>query len=717
MSNPIKKAESSADATPDAGGAQSDEDILKIARQRFDLAVDAESDYRKDALDDLDFRAGKQWPDDVRNSREQDKRPCLTINRLPQFVNQITNDQRQNRPSIKVNPVDEDASIETAKVFQGLIRHIEYNSNADVAYDTAFEGAATKGLGYFRVTTDYCDADSFDQEIFIKRVRDSFSVYLDPHYQEPDASDAGWGFVFEDMSQDEFKAQFPDSELSKMHDWKSIGDKAPGWIKENTVRVGEYFYKSFKSVAIVQLSNGIVIEKSKLPAEIPPDENGPVTIVKERQTVRPAIKWCKINGLEILQKTDWLGQWIPIIPVLGAELIVNGKRILEGVVRHAKDPQRMYNYWATSETETIALAPRAPWVGYEGQFEGHEAQWKTANTKNHAYLEVKPTTIAGQPAPFPVRNTFEPPVQAISQARAQSSDDLKATTGIYDPTLGNRSNEISGVAIQRRNIQSQTSNFHYADNLTRALRHAGRVLIDLIPKIYDAPRTARLIGEDGSTEMVPVNQKFSQGGKDIFHDLSAGKYDVTVTTGPSYTTKRQEAAAAMLDFTKALPQTAQIVSDLIARNMDWPGAEQIADRLKKTLPPGIADQDDKNKQPIPPQAQAQMQQMDQMIAKLTQELTAASEEIKTDKFKVDSRERIEMAKIKANLEITMAELGADQAATMLKHEIESIKHRMDLLGANQPTGNGQGPGGNAADPSQVQQQPTGGQPPGQPMGA
>ena len=685
-----------------------DEEILKIARHRFDLAADAESDMRKEMLEDIEFRSGRQWPDDIRNAREQDSRPCLTINRLPQFVNQITNDQRQNRPSIKVNPVDSEATVETAKVIQGLVRHIEYNSNADVAYDTAFESCVQKGLGYFRVITDYVDSESFDQEIFIKRVRDAGTVYLDPYYQEPDGSDADWGFVFADMSKDEFDSTFPGSKLGKMEDWISIGDKMPGWVTKDTVRIAEYFYKTMKQVEIVLLSDGKVIDKDKLKAEsIAALQSIGISVVKERTTVRPAIKWCKINGLEVLEETDWLGRWIPIIPVLGAELIVDGKRILEGVIRHAKDPQRMYNYWATAETETMALAPKAPWIGAEGQFEGHETQWQTANLKNHSYLEYKPTSIGGQPMPPPQRNVAEPPIQAMSAARMQSSEDLKATTGIYDATLGNRSNEISGTAIQRRNNQAQTSNFHFIDNLSRALRHCGRIVIDLIPKIYDTPKIGRIIGEDGEAKMVPLNQPFQEGLKTMMHDLDAGKYDVTITTGPSYSTKRQEAVESMLSLTKNMPQTAPIISDLLVRQMDWPMAQECADRLKKTLPPGIAE-DDKDKQmPVPPQVQAQMQQMGTMIQQLTSHLNAATDEIKTKKFELDSKERIAMSRIQADLEIALAELGASNAKTLLEHQVGAIQHTIDssieVSGQEQAA-------------ITQNQQPTGGSSPGSPMG-
>lgn len=694
---------------------KSNEDVLETAKKRFDLAVEAEADIRKEALDDLKFRAGDQWDDQIKNQRELENRPCLTINRLPQFIRQVTNDQRQNRPSIKVSPVDDQADIETAKVLQGIIRHIEYNSNADAAYDTAFEGCATKGLGYFRITTDYVSPTSFEQEILIKRIKESFSVYLDPYYQEPDGSDANWGFIFEDVNWDDYKAQYGDSEMASKTECSSIGDQAPSWANEETCRVAEYFYKEFEKETIAQLSDGSVSLKKDLPQapEMLPDG---LKVIAERETVIPKIKWCKINAVEILEETDWPGLWIPIVPVLGDELVIEGKRILEGIVRHAKDPQKMYNYWATSETETIALAPRAPFIGAEGQFEGHEEVWKTANTKSHAYLEYKPTTIAGQIAPAPQRNVIEPPVMAITNARVQSSEDLKATTGIYDAALGNRSNESSGIAIQRRNVQAQTSNFHYIDNLTRSLRHAGRILVDLIPKIYDTPRVQRIIGEDGEEEMIRINEIFEHKGKPTLFQLGKGKYDVTVSTGPSYATKRQEAVDSMLSLTQSYPKVAEVAGDLMVKNMDWPGANDVAERLKKTIPPELLDQE--GEQDIPPQIKQQMMQMNQVIEQMTQALNEANEKVNNKTLELESKERIEFAKMELDYKKEMAKLDSSEALEAFRAEVAQINQRLDLVGIDEPVNsgkqnfNGTGPQGTAM-PNDLQ--PTGGNSPGLPV--
>lgn len=691
------------------------DEILRVARERFVLSEEAFSDIRSIALEDLEFRAGEQWPEGVKNERNLDGRPCLTINRIPQFIRQITNDQRQNRPAIRVSPVDDKADIETAKILQGMIRHIEYNSSADTAYDTAFEGAVTKGFGYFRIITDYVDAKSFDQEILIKKIQNSFSVYPDPFSKESDGSDMNWCLIVDDVNKDDYDAMYGESELSQMQDWQGIGDQSEGWVSGKSCRIAEYFYKDYKETTIVLLSNGQVIEKSEA-KNLPID----VTIVNERKASIPTVKWLKINGIEILEETEWMGQWIPIIPVYGDELNVNGKKILEGVIRHAKDSQRMYNYWASTETEAIALAPKAPYLVAEGQIKGFENQWREANRKNQAFLTYKPVSSGGTTIGAPQRNTYEPPVQAVSNARMLASEDLKATTGIYDAALGNRSNENSGVAIQRRNAQSQTSNFHFVDNLSRSLKHAGRILVDLIPKIYDAPRAARILGEDGEQEIVRINEEFEKDGQIVNYNLSRGKYDVAVDVGPSFATKRQEALTSMIDLTKTYPQIMGVAGDLLVKNMDWQGAQEIADRLKKTLPPGVAD-DDKNKQQVPPEMQAQMQQMGGMIDQLTQKLNEANEQIKTKSIEIESRERIAFAQMEVDLKKELLKQQAEAANALYMEELAAIRNRLNLLDVNQDfdsqyeNENEQMPDQQVPEMNQ-QQMPTDGLTSGQPTG-
>lgn len=673
-----------------------DEEILEIAHKRFMLASEAEYEIRRESLEDLEFRSGKQWPDEIKSARDIQQRPCITVNRLPQFVRQVTNDQRQNRPAIKVSPVDDNADIDTAKIMQGLIRHIEYNSGADIAYDTAFEGAVTHGFGYFRVLTDFVNPMSFDQEILIKKVTNAFSVYLDPYYTEPDGSDANWGFIFEKVSKEDYKEMYGDTELASMNDWNALGDNNKGWASDNSCRIAEYFYKEYSEETIVMLRNGKTLLKSNYEdmkeKDLVNDPN--FEVVQERKTRIHKVIWCKLNAVEVMEKREWVGSFIPIIPVLGDCLNVDGEKKLEGIVRHAKDSQRMLNYWVSNETETITLAPKAPFIIAEGQIEGHEEQWNTANTKNHSALQYKPTSIAGKPVAPPQRNMGEPPIMAITNARSMASDDLKATTGIYDAAMGSQSNETSGIAIQRRNVQSQTSNFHYIDNLTRSLRHCGRIIIEIIPKVYDVPRAIRIIGEDDEEKIVRIQETFQEKGKDVLYNFSKGKYDVTVETGPSFTTKRQEATESMIAMSQHNPKFTEVAGDLMVKNMDWPGAQEISERLKKTLPPGIAEQDN-DKMEVPPQVQAQMQQMNQMIEQLTENLNTANEQLKTDSIKLESNERIAFAKIEADLKKTMFNAESSESEIMLKEEINLINKRLENLGSRTPiTTGGVSPGQN-----------------------
>jgi hypothetical protein len=704
---------------PDSNSENSDAEIISRAKKNFKLASESESEIRKASIDDYKFRAGEQWPEDIKNSRDQDKRPCLTINRLPQFVNQVVNDIRQNRPAIKVDPTGDGARQETAEVFEGIIRHIEYDSSADIAYDTAVDHQVTGGFGYFRVITEYENEKSFNLVLKIKRVRNAFSVLLDPSRSEPDGSDANWGHVFDDISRAEFRALYPDAKLSQMNDWTSLGDNSEGWVSKDGCRITEYFERTFKPAKLYLLNTGDAVLENDLPkppavfpdgVQLLTDEKGEFVT---RETVVPEIKWYKLNGIEILEKRDWPGKWIPIVEVLGTEMIIEGERILEGIIRHAKDPQRQYNFWASAETEMIALAPRTPFIGVEGQFEGHEDKWETANTRNHAFLEYNETSSAGKPTGPPQRNVYEPPVQAITSARMASAEDLKATTGIYDASLGNRSNEQSGVAIQRRNTQAQTSNFHFSDNVKRSIRHAGRILVDLIPKVYDTARAIRIIDEEDQQKIVWVNRVFQEGGEDKIHKLDAGTYDVVCDEGPSYQTKRQEAVSAMLDLTRSVPESAKLWLDLMIQNMDWPGSRVISERIRKTLPPELLD-DNKNEK-VPPQAQQKLQQLGQMVQQLSQQLEHQNQLINTKRLELESKERIEYEKLLADFRIEAMRTDREHAQLVFKEELSLLHKKLDMLpptpaiAPNLATGPQQG-----AQPAQSEQvnQPTGGLPPG-----
>lgn len=667
--SPAKPAEKSADET-----------LLEEARKRFKLCEEAERENRAEAIDDLEFLAGNQWPEDVKRQRDEDGRPCHTVNILPSHVKQVENDIRQNRPSIKVRAVDDKADVETAKVKQGLFRHIERDSNADVAYDRAIGGAVRCGIGFLRVGTDYCDPKSFDQEIKIWSVPNPLTCSLDPASKEPDGSDAEFGFASDYESVESLKAQYPNAKLVNKEEFADqLGAEAPDWMRDDGhLRVCEYFFKEWKKDTLYLLSDGSKVLKSELPAgqSLPPE------IVKgERETIVPHVKWVKMTGAEILERRDWPGKYIPIIPVYGEEIWVNGKRKLKSLIRDAKDSQRMRNYWKSAETEAIALAPRAPYVGYAGSFKGYEQKWALANKKSFPYLEVAPFTIGGQPAPLPQRQTAEPAIQAITMAAREANEDIKMTTGIYDASLGNRSNETSGVAIARRANQAQTSNFHFIDNGNRSIRHVGRVCLDLMPHVYDAARVIRIIGENDEEKIVAINQEL-EGEKT--HKMDAGRYDVSIDTGPSFQTQRQEAAETMLELMTKVPMVSQAAPDLVVKNMDFPGNTEVADRLKKLLDPKLTD--DGKKSPIPPQLQAQLEQMGKMIEKLTAELNEAKNPLELKRMELESKERIELQKIQAEAEIEMAKLGSKEAVVMLQAELAQIESRMNLLNQMVPVG-------------------------------
>lgn len=651
------------------------EKILNIALRRYKMCVDYEYDRRQKALDDLKFRAGEQWDPQVLNARKIASRPALVVNKMPQFVRNISNEMRQNKPAIKVYPVDSGADIDTARVLQGMIRNIEYSSNADSAYIGAGEGAVEKSFGFFRVISKYVSDNSFDQELAIEEIANHFSVYIDCDSVKIDGSDAEYGFVIDTLSRDTFERLYPKAEACKMTDWSAIG--ADDWFEKDSCRIAEYFYKEYKTTKIYKvkdpLGNITVLDEEELSAF---GEKIRYQVLDERETEYCTVKWCKIVGNEVLEETDWLGSYIPIIPVYGARVNLNGKFELESLIRHSKDSQRILNYYKSNEAESISLAPKSPWIVAEGQIPPEYSNiWENANKDTHSFLPYKPTSVGGVLVPAPQRNVYEPAIVAISNAVMMANEDIKATTGIYDASLGNRSNESSGVAIARRNAQAQTSNYHFIDNLGKSIQHCGRILVELIPIIYSGERMARIIGEDGAQDLIKLNQDFIERGKKKRYQLNAGKYDVVVEIGPSYETKRQEAAASMIEFTKTMPQFAGVVIDLIAKNMDWPDSQTFAERLKKTLPAGIAD--DKNKPEIPPAVQMQIQQMSQMIEQLTKQLNESSEAIKTKRAEIESKERIEFAKLEQNAAVEAAKLGHAEAMQMLLHDQELMRSRLE----------------------------------------
>ena len=663
-----------------------DDDKMATMRHRLKMAQSAYSDSREDELDDLRFMAGSpdnqwQWPADVLATRGSvqgqtiNARPCLTINKLPQHVRQVTNEQRQNRPSGKVIPADDNADVQVAEIFNGVVRHIEYMSDADVAYDTACDNQVTYGEGYIRLLTEYCNDETFDQDIRIGRVRNSFSVYMDPTIQDPCGADAEWCFITEDILKEEYERMFPDATpISTLYS-QGVGDQGiSSWLQEDTIRIAEYFYNTYEKATLhLYPDNQTAYRGTPQDKQLMAMFGKPI---RSREVDRKKVMWMKTNGFDVLQEREWAGKWIPVVRVIGNEWEVDGQMYISGLVRNAKDAQRMYNYWTSQEAEMLALAPKAPFIGYGGQFEGYEMQWKTANTTNWPYLEVNPDVTDGAGAVLPLPQRAPPPLPqtGLIQAKMGAADDIKGTTGQYDASLGMQGNERSGKAILAREKQGDVGTYHYVDNLARAIRHITRQIVDMIPKIYDTQRIARIIGVDGEVDMVKFNPSQAEPVKEIrdqmgaliekVYNPSVGTYDVMVTTGPGYMTKRQEALDAMSMILQSNPQLWTVAGDLFIKNMDWPGAQEMAARFKKILDPKVLSEGDQS-----PEMMAAQQQMEAM----TQELNRMTDIISNVQDSVAQRE-VDIKEYKAQVDAYDAETKRISAVqqSMTPEQIQDI---------------------------------------------
>ena len=656
---------------------------IEEAKQFLRLCNDSDSNNRAEALDDVRFAAGDQWPVDVQNSRVLEARPCLTINKVDAYIRQICNQQRQQRPRIKVHGMNNDSDAKVAEIITGITRHIENQSDADQAYDHAFEYCVKMGWGYWRVTTDYVRDDSFDQEIYIKRIENPFSVYFDPNSVEPDGSDAEKCLVTTVVSKAVFKKMYPNAEDTQGFSSKGTGDTESEWVTKEDIRIAEYFYTEREKAMIIQLSDGTTGYSDEMPSKKALAEAG-ITVIDKRDTWRKKIKWCKLTAMQILEEGEWAGKFIPIVPVFGQEVRVDDKHKKFGLVRMAKDPQRMYNYWSTALTETVALAPKAKWLLAEGQDEGHENEWAMANIKAMPVLRYKQTDIEGRIAPAPTRLQPEPPPAGVMTALQCMNQDLQAVVGIFDPGQLPQGMQ-SGKSLQGQQSQADMTNFHYYDNLTRSIRHTGRIILDLIPKIYDRQRVMRIIGDDGKPEMVTINEQGQdeQGVSKVLNDVTVGEYDVVMETGPGYNSKRQEAVDSMMGLLGADPTLMQTAGDLIFRNMDFPGAEVIADRLAAANP--MAQIDDKS--PIPPQVQMQLANAKQQIQQLQQQIQA---EEMDKKYRATVQQQVQEAetereKMRLQVKREDTQMRTDTTAhdtvikTQTQLEVEQLKAQVAIL--------------------------------------
>ena len=671
------------------------DEVIKRALERYQTAEQAEADFRREAREDLKFVGGEQWNWQARNVRENAGLPCFTINRIPTFLNQILNEIRQNNPSIQVDPVTGGATRDTADTLAGLIRQIEQHSAATTAYQNAAWYAVASGIGYFRLVSEYEGYENDDQKLVIKTIDDPTRVYVDPNHREIDGHDMEYCFIISDMDKDEYKREFPDSKMNNMLDNSSFmpAKNQQDWITKNTVRVAEYYYKTYNkrtlytirtikmdfmpylqqdpSILMNPEAYETIYDYSKPPKDMV--EMGTATVIGQRVVHVPEVRLAKINALEILEETVWPYHHIPVFMVKGNEFWNDGKRVLQGAVRHSKDTQRALNWFTSVQAEVVGMAPKAPFVGGKGAFAGFEHLWRDVNVSPIAYLEFNDKDAKGNPITPPQRVQAEAPIQAIAQSRQMANDDLKNVFGIFDPSLGAQGNEVSGKAILARTSQSSMTNSHYYDNLVRTITHLGHVMVHVIPFFYDNERVVRIVNPNGTTGTTTIN---AQDGKNNF---AVGKYEVVIQTGPTYATKRQEAVETMLTLTGGYPAAMPAIADLIVNEMDWPGAKVIADRLRAMVPPqileatGEMDVEDMDPAQLVKQQKLQIQQQAQALEALNAHAGQVEQMLKqtTEELKLTKMDK-EFQVIKAELDnqVKNRELTIEEATTQLEYMLK-----------------------------------------------
>ncbi len=568
-----------------------EEKLLDLAKERFTLLVKAESEIRQTSKENLEFvyNVGSgQWPASIRKERENDSRPCLTSNKLRKYVAQVANRERDLRMVGKVKPVDDKADPLIAKIIEGIIRQIEYASYAECVYADAGEKAVAGGFGYWRIITVEKD-DSFNQEIMLKKIDNQFSVYLDPKRR--------FAFVRESMGRKEFEELYPDC-LPSDFEMQGVGEEYEGWYEDDKVFIADYYYKETydkKIAQVVDVQTGIV-KTVEMDEGITPEQlevNG-FNVLKQKTVKASRIKYAKISGHEVIAEGDWAGNDIPVIEVLGDSFNVSGKIYKNSLINDGKDPQMAYNFWLTHATETVSLAPKAPYIVTPNEIKGFESMWNDANIKNYPYLLVN-----AQGGNKPRR---EPPPQMPSGSAAMlqlSAGDIQDSIGMYDSSFGERSNERSGVAIQQRANRSDFGTYHFTDNFRRAIMESTKQLIDLIPKIYDTEQIIRILGENGEDSLININTTIidvATGQKKIINDLSIGKYDVVAEVG-MYSTRRQEALDMMAKTMQSAPNVAPLMLDLVFKYADWEGADEIKKRLEANMQTLLGGQPPQGKSP------------------------------------------------------------------------------------------------------------------------
>jgi hypothetical protein len=711
---------------PDAKGKKADrerqKELVEKAVKCFQVATTAEYQQRMREDEDLKFdRAlpADQWPEGIRTARAGgiaeaggvvNERPCLVINKLDQPVQQVINEARGARIAVKIKPKSDGASQEGAEIRQGIYRTIEAESRAHIGRLWALDRAVKCGRGAYRVVTKYSNDGDFDQDIVIERILNQGSVYLDPFATEPDWSDGEWALITSDIPIDEYKRRYPKSKLNGIsaEELESIGNKVPGWIGSTeeegsrTIRIAEYFYFDHEDRDLVFVPGSGKMWADKIPKHM----SLPPTAVIRTIDIRH-LKWCVINCEEVLEEEDRDGRYIPIIPVIGKEYNVGGDRSWKGVISNSKDAQRSYNYMRSAQVEAVGLAPKAPWIMAEGQDEGYETMWDQSNTKNYTRLKYKPVDFMGKPVAPPQRNVAEPAIQAISMAVSAAAEDIKSTTGRFDPSLGRVRADQSGKAIGMLKESGEATTSNYLENLTSiSMHYEAKVILDLMPYVYDRPgRVLRVMGEeehqdqtvmlnqpfvmgqDGQPQPAPppgmmerLGQAVGIGGKKRrdprFLDLRNGEYSVEVSVGKSFPTQREENAEMLRSIIESAPGLTPMLADLMVEQLDTPIAKRAAERLRKMNPQ--IQESEQGEQELPPEVQQKMQAMEQQMQQMTQVLEQQNEEIKSNRYKVDKDYDARIKELQVRREIAMINAQATVKNTDVKAQTDADITQMKI---------------------------------------
>jgi len=638
--------------------------IIEAARARFKEARDVEQVHIDRGVSDLIFANGEgQWPEEERRQRDLEGKPTLTFNRFPQFIRKVTGQIRNMNPAIKVSPADDSGTEDVAEVYEGLIREIEYRCDGTSIYEAAAESAAQCGIGHFRIRSEYCDEYSFNQHILLERIFNPFAVFYDPRAKEPTRSDAEFAFVIEEIGKERFKDEYPKAAIADFTQ-DHLSQHQMYWTKADNVVVAEYMWREYDEMEIAITPDGYVM-KGPFPAGM--------EFSRKRTVKKPRVMWVKMTATEILEgPTRIPGKFIPVIAVTGEEIHIGEEVYRSGVVRFAKDAQISYNVMRTTAIETILLQPRAPYLVTAKQVQGVEAMWGKANTANRPYLVYNPDERAARP------QRESPPLasQGLMQEAQIAVEDMKATIGIYDASLGARSNETSGIAIQSRQREAEVATSVYSDNMVKAVAHAGRVIVAMIPEIYDAERIVRVLNADDKEKMIAINTVVqSEEGPVTQNDMQSGAYSVRVSVGPTFASKRAEASDGMMSFLQAIPTAAPIIGDLVAGAQDWPDSDRIAARLKKAIPAQLLEDDEQDEEQDPQvmqqkmmaqQQAAQEQQQQAQMAQMMQESEVRKAVAEAEKATADAkRAQADARKADTDAQLSAFELNVAQRAPML----------------------------------------------------